>query len=169
MILEDEIKALRERTGASFTDLLRALLQSEGDILEAEARELATRFYEECEEVRQQQPASQHNRYLARVARRNVGVSIRWAKVRFFGAKGNRRRMDENVPRGETAQYPMTSFPDAQVWEKVLISGLEERFGPLRSRSSMIAKMAVLAATYRQVEEGARQRQAALEADLAKS
>lgn len=51
MILEDEIKALRERTGASFTNLLKALFQSEGDVLEAEARELATCFYEECEKV----------------------------------------------------------------------------------------------------------------------
>ena len=76
--------------------------------------------------------------------------------------------MDENVPRGDTAQYPMTSFPDAQDWERVLISDLEEKFGPLRSRSSMVAKMAVLGAAYRQVEEGARQRQAALEADTAK-
>ncbi|CAO3459853.1 hypothetical protein [Azospirillum largimobile] len=76
--------------------------------------------------------------------------------------------MDENVPRGDTAQYPMTAFPDAQGWERVLISGLEERFGPLRSRSSVIAKMAVLGAAYRQVEEGARQRQAALEADITK-
>lgn len=167
MTLEDEIKALRERTGASFTDLLRALLQSEGDVVEAEARELATGFYRECERVRQEKPSSQHNRYLARIERRNVGVSIRWLKIRFFGAKGNRRRMDENLPRGNTAQYPMTSFPDAQVWEGVLISGLEEEFGPLRSRSNMIAKMAVLGATYQQVEEGARQRRAALEAALA--
>lgn len=168
MTLEDEIKALRERTGASFAELLRALLLSEGDVLETEARGLSSGFYGECERARQERPASQHNRYLARVERRNVAISIRWAKVRFFGGKGSRRRMDENVPRGDTARYPMTSFPDAQDWERVLISDLEERFGPLRSRSSMIAKMAIMGAAYRQVEDGARQQQAALEAGIAK-
>lgn len=166
MTLEDEIKALRERTGANFADLLRALLQSEGDVVEAEARVLATRFYVECERVRAVEPPSQHNRYLARVERRAVAATIRWVKVTFFGGKTNRRRLDENVPRGKTAQYPMASFPDAPVWEKALISGLEQDFGPLRSRGSMLAKLALLGANYHRVEVEARQRRAAWEAAL---
>lgn len=64
----------------------------------------------------------------------------------------------------QNSSIPDTSFPDAQVWERVLISELEEEFGPLRSRSTMIAKMALLAATYHQVEEAARQQRATWEA-----
>ena len=64
--------------------------------MDAEVRNLAARFSMECERVHAVEPPSQDNRYLVRVVRRTVAISIRWVKFRVSGPKANRRRMDES-------------------------------------------------------------------------
>jgi hypothetical protein len=164
--LKDEITALRERSGATFHDLLTALIATEADRVEAEAQELAETFYRESTQVRETEPPSRHNRYTVRVQRRAAGVSIRWILIQFFGPKNDRKRFDKTVPRGGGAKYPMTSFPQAQSWEQMLIRSLEEWFGPLRSRANMLSKIAVLGSNYQQIEDKARRDREELEASL---
>ncbi|MGY0714075.1 conjugative transfer protein MobI(A/C) [Azospirillum argentinense] len=166
MELHEEMNALRERSGASFRDLLSAVIASEAKRVEAEAQALAEEFYKESADVRATMPPSQHARYSVRVERRAAGVSIRWILIRFFGPKTDRKRFDKTVPRGGGATYPMTSFTEAQSWERAVISSLERWFGPLRSRSKMLAQISVLGANYQQTKEKARRDREEFDASL---
>ncbi|MFL7904299.1 conjugative transfer protein MobI(A/C) [Azospirillum argentinense] len=100
------MNALRERSGASFRDLLSAVIASEAKRVEAEAQALAEEFYKESADVRATMPPSQHARYSVRVERRAAGVSIRWILIRFFGPKTDRKRFDKTVPRGGGRDVP---------------------------------------------------------------
>lgn len=161
MTLADEIRSLRERTGATFFDVLRALAEDEGQLVQAEAQAVAARFYEEANEIRANRPAKEHARYTVRVVPGHVSPTIRWVRIGFKGPKNGRRRFDQSIPRGKGAKYPSAAFLDAQPWEKGLILTLEDDFGILRMRSTMVGRMVMAAAAHQHALDKAQRDRAA--------
>ncbi|MCW2241000.1 conjugative transfer protein MobI(A/C) [Azospirillum canadense] len=99
MTLADEIRSLRERTGATFFDVLRALAEDEGQLVQAEAQAVAERFYEEANEIRANRPAKEHARYTVRVVTGHITPTIRWVRIGFKGPKNREQPPRPNSPR----------------------------------------------------------------------
>jgi len=134
------LRLVYEIGGLRLVDALRTCVSVEQDRLMAEAEPVAEQFWREHRHVREHEPPSQHGRYGLRIERRAAGLSIKWYEFVFFGPKNARRVSHKTVPRGPGARYKLSAFPKAQVWERMVIDGAEERFASIRTRASVLAK-----------------------------
>lgn len=148
MTLKFEIEKLMGE-GASAEDVIRAVLEVEQDKLWSAAEALRADYITEFEYAKETLPWSQQPGYAFKIERRKAGVSLKWARIEFFGGAGKRRRLDRTIARGKSLRYQLSSFPKAHPWEKTLIRLIEEKAAPLRERSDQLARIAVAALALR--------------------
>lgn len=135
-------KTSAEAVDGAMWSSMRAVLESEANLIERHASRLADEFWRE----HWSRANSGERGYLGvRVRRRGLHIGIEWFRVRFrrTGRGGKLVRQFEYLRRGKALRYPAGVFGSwCRDWERRMALELEEEFWRLRMRIEALSRLA---------------------------